>query len=52
MFEVIFYLEHDAMQAASLNLSSYQMINIHRQNDWPGAGVCFFIHELIEFKER
>ena len=43
---------HDAKHAASLNLSNYQMINLHRQNDRTGGGVCVFIHESIDFKER
>ena len=28
------------------------MINLHRQNDRAGGGVCIFIHESIDFKER
>ena len=28
------------------------MINLHRQNGRAGGGVCIFIHELIDFKER
>ena len=43
---------HDAKHAASLNLSNYQMINLHRQNDRTGGGVCVFIYESIDFKER
>ena len=37
---------------ASLNLSSYQMINLHRQNVRAGGGVSLFIHKLIDFKDR
>ena len=43
---------HDAKHAASFNLSNYQMINLHRQNGRAGGGVCIFIHESIDFKER
>ena len=28
------------------------MINLHRKNSLAGGGVCIFIHELIDFKER
>ena len=28
------------------------MINLHRQNGRAGGGVCIFIHESIDFKER
>ena len=28
------------------------MINLHRQNNRAGGGVCIFIHESIDFKER
>ena len=55
-FKVIFLSEtwlHDGKHAASLNLSNYQkMINLDRQNGQAGGGVCIFIHELIDFKER
>ena len=43
---------HDAKHAASLNLSNYQMINLHRQNGQAGGGACIFIQESIDFKER
>ena len=28
------------------------MIHLHRQNGRAGGGVCIFIHELIDIKER
>ena len=28
------------------------MINLHRQKDRTGGGVCVFIHESIDFNER
>ena len=43
---------HDAKHAASFNLSNYQMINLYRQIGRAGGGVCIFIHESIDFKER
>ena len=43
---------HDAKHAANFNLSNNQMINLHRKNGRAGGGVCIFIHESIDFKER
>ena len=28
------------------------MINLHRQNGRAGGGICIYIHESIDFKER
>ena len=43
---------HDAKYAASLNLSNYQMINLHRQNRRAGGDVCVFIPESIDFEKK
>ena len=42
----------EAVYPASFSLSNYRTINLHRQNGRAGGGVCIFIHESIDFKER
>ena len=43
---------HDPKHAASFALSNYQMINLYQQNGRSEEGVCIFIHESLDFKER
>ena len=42
----------DAKYEAIFNLSNHQIINLYRKNGGARGGVCIFIHELIDFKER